>query len=139
MRGVKTVTRLKEKKSIFQAYQTEIYRIGWRVQYRAKKIRNHELPYQDTNTISSKAGLQPYLPLGLQSNLQCDFTTQVDNKILVNDLIRSLPPKGRLILHKLYIQDQTEAEVSKELNLSQQAVNKWKRKMLQQLSQTVNS
>lgn len=136
------MTRLKEKKSIFQVYQTEIYRIGWRVQYRAKKIRNHELLFQDTNTISSrssKTGLQSFLPLDLQSNLQCDFTTQVDNKILVNDLISSLPPKGRLILHKLYIQDQTEAEVSKELNLSQQAVNKWKRKMLQQLSQTVNS
>lgn len=131
--------KLDEKKSAFQAYQAEIYRIGWRLQYRAKKIRNRELPYQDTNTISSRVGLQLYSSLGLQSNLQCDFTTQVDNKILVNELMSSLPPKGRFILHKLYIQDQTEAEVSMELNLSQQAVNKWKRKMLQQLSQTVNS
>lgn len=131
--------KTESNKNIFQAYQTEIYRIGWRVQYRAKKIRNHELPFQDTNKISPKSGLQSYSPLGLQPNLQHDFTTQIDNKILVNDLINSLPPKGKLILHKLYIEDQTEVEVAKELNLSQQAVNKWKRKMLQQLSQTVNS
>lgn len=124
MGGVKTVKREEEKKSIFQAYQTEIYRIGWRLQYKAKKIRNHEFTYED-------AVLN-------HSSLQTNFTTQAENRILVNELIGGLPPKGRLILHKLYIQDQTEAEVSKELNLSQQAVNKWKRKMIQQLSQTVN-
>nr|WP_233167845.1 hypothetical protein [Paenibacillus roseus] len=41
-------------------------------------------------------------------------------------------------MYRLYIQEQTESEVARQLNLSQQAVNKWKRKMIQQLSRTVN-
>ncbi|WP_445322068.1 terminase gpP N-terminus-related DNA-binding protein [Paenibacillus sp. FSL M7-0420] len=38
----------------------------------------------------------------------------------------------------LYLQGMTEDEVAAQLKMSQQGVNKWKRKMLQQLSQTVN-
>ncbi|MCM3175726.1 MULTISPECIES: sigma factor-like helix-turn-helix DNA-binding protein [unclassified Paenibacillus] len=46
---------------------------------------------------------------------------------------------GREILHKIYFQGYTEAEVASHLNISQQAVNKWKRKMLNLLSQKVSS
>ncbi|MEC0089243.1 sigma factor-like helix-turn-helix DNA-binding protein [Paenibacillus macquariensis] len=58
---------------------------------------------------------------------------------MVQQLINTLPPYGKIILYKLYIQDQTESEVARQLQMSQQAVNKWKRKMIQQLSQTANS
>lgn len=106
--------------SIVEAYRTEIYRIGWRLQYQSKKVRKHECSYYDG--VIGKAS----------------FTTQVDNKIMLHELINSLPPKGKLIMYKLYVKDQTEAQISKELNLSQQAVNKWKQKMLKQLSQSIN-
>lgn len=106
--------------NIVEAYRTEIYRIGWRLQYQAKKVRKHECSfYEDA--------------IGNAS-----FTHQIDNKIMLDELINALPPKGRLIMHKLYVKDRTEAEVSKELNLSQQAVNKWKQKMLRQLFQSIN-
>lgn len=106
--------------SIVEAYRTEIYRIGWRLQYQSKKVRKHECSYYD----------------GVIGN--ASFTTQVDTKIMLYELINSLPPKGKLIMYKLYMKGLTEAEISKELNLSQQAVNKWKQKILKQLSQSIN-
>ncbi|MNJ75684.1 RNA polymerase sigma factor [compost metagenome] len=50
----------------------------------------------------------------------------------------SLPPQGKLVIDKLYFQDLTESEVAQQLKISQQTVNKWKQKMLQKLSQTIN-
>lgn len=43
-----------------------------------------------------------------------------------------------MIIDKLYMQGVTESEVAKQLEMSQQAVSKWKKKMLHQLSQTMN-
>ncbi|MEC0106956.1 helix-turn-helix domain-containing protein [Paenibacillus taichungensis] len=39
---------------------------------------------------------------------------------------------------KLYIEGYSEKEVASQMNISQQAVNKWKKKMLKHLSETVN-
>lgn len=103
--------------TVYERYKTEIYRIGWRVQYRAKKIRNRECPNFD------------YDPVG------GDFTTSSEEKILVQQLIDSLPPQGKTLIDKLYFQCQTEAEIAQHFQISQQAVNKWKRKMIQTLSQ----
>lgn len=105
---------------IYEYYKRQIYRIGWRVQYKAKKIRRLENPFYDINHDS------------------VSFVNTSDQKLWISQLINELPLQGRIILSKLYFEDLTEAEVAKQLNISQQAVNKWKRKMLQRLSQTVN-
>ncbi|WP_349255609.1 sigma factor-like helix-turn-helix DNA-binding protein [Paenibacillus sp.] len=40
---------------------------------------------------------------------------------------------------EIYFQDRTEKEIAAELNMSQQGVNKWKRKAMQKLSRTMSS
>lgn len=107
--------------TVYERYKTEIYRIGWRLQYQAKKIRNRESSFYDTDYSSS------------------NFTSSSDEKMLIHQLMNTLPPQGKVIIYKLYIQDLTETEVANELKISQQAVNKWKRKMIQKLSQMVRS
>jgi RNA polymerase sigma factor (sigma-70 family) len=106
---------------LYERCKSEIYRIGWRLQYRARKIRNKECSFYDHSL--SGAG----------------FVASSEERIWVRQLIDTLPPQGKIIIYKLYIQDLTEAEVARQLNISQQGVNKWKRKMISQLSRTVNS
>ncbi|MNO80582.1 sporulation sigma factor SigF [compost metagenome] len=112
---------METQQSVYERYKTEVYRIGWRLQYRAKVIKRRECSFYDR---------EPHVT---------SFTISTDDKMLVQQLIDTLPPCGKTILYKLYLQDQTESEVARQLNMSQQAVNKWKRKMIQKLSQTVNS
>ncbi|OAB32944.1 hypothetical protein PGLA_26035 [Paenibacillus glacialis] len=112
---------MEAQQSVYERYKTEVYRIGWRLQYRAKIIKNRECSFY---------GVEP---------AAVNFTTSIDNKLLIQQLIEPLPPYGKIILYKLYIQDQTESEVARQLQMSQQAVNKWKRKMIHKLSQTANS
>ncbi|MEK5400213.1 sigma-70 family RNA polymerase sigma factor [Paenibacillus sp. FSL K6-2859] len=107
--------------TVYERYKTEIYRIGWRLQYQAKKIRNRESSLYDSDYSSSS------------------FTSSSEDKMLIQQLMNTLPPQGKVIIYKLYIQDLTESEVANELKISQQAVNKWKRKMIQKLSQMVSS
>ncbi|WP_160036962.1 sigma-70 family RNA polymerase sigma factor [Paenibacillus sp. An7] len=110
-----------EKQSFMvERFRSEIYRIGWRLQYHNKKQRKHEISLFD----------------GTLDQRYC--TENWDNEILIKDLLWRLPKQGGTILYKLYIEDMTEKEVALQLNMSQQAVNKWKKKMFQQLSQTVN-
>ncbi|RRJ64201.1 sigma-70 family RNA polymerase sigma factor [Paenibacillus oralis] len=110
----------KKETLVVERYRKELYRIGWRMQYRYRKMRRHECSLFDN--ISG----------------QQHFSETSDTRILVQQLLHSLPEKGKTILHKLYIQELTEAEVAAQLQISQQAVSKWKKKMLQQLSQIAN-
>lgn len=103
-----------------QRYRREVYRIGWRLQYRSKKTNRNECAFFDINQV------------------QRDEAEDLINRLSVEQLLDTLPAKGQVILQKLYLQDMTEAEVAAQLHMSQQGVNKWKRKMLQQLSQTAN-
>lgn len=106
----------------FERVQGEVHRIGWRIQYRAKTLKRRECTFYDLERMYTKV----------------NFTDQAENRMLVEQLINTLPPQGKIIIYKLYIQDQTESEVARELNISQQAVNRWKRRMINQLSQTVS-
>lgn len=106
--------------SIIERYRNKVYRSGWRLQYHVKKMRTSEC------TLFEK------------SRENTCFSNELETRILVQQLLHSLPVQGRRVLYKLYILNMTEAEVAKQLKMSQQAVNKWKRKMLQQLSQSVN-
>ncbi|MBJ6362356.1 RNA polymerase sigma factor [Paenibacillus sp. GCM10012307] len=112
---------MKKQQTVYEQFKSEVYRIGWRVQYRAKKVRIRETSFCDKESAAVD-----------------NFTMNSDNRLLLEQLMDTLPPRGRAIMYRLYIQEQTESEVARQLNLSQQAVNKWKRKMIQQLSRTVN-
>ncbi|HBF2207823.1 sigma factor-like helix-turn-helix DNA-binding protein [Paenibacillus aceti] len=109
-----------KRNSVYECCKSEIYRIGWRVQYKAKRTRNQECPFYENNLSTPS------------------FSAMSEEKIYVEELINSLPPQGKIIIDKLYLQGLSEVEVARQLNISQQAVNKWKRKMILQLSQMVN-
>ncbi|MFC9773937.1 sigma-70 RNA polymerase sigma factor region 4 domain-containing protein [Paenibacillus chitinolyticus] len=115
---------MSRQSTLVEKYRKEVYRIGWRIQYKARVISNREYVVSD-NAYSFTAG---------------SFTESSDSRLDMLALIQSLPSRtGRIVLHELFIQDKTEAQVAKDLNMTQQAVNKWKRKMLRFLSQTKNS
>lgn len=108
--------------SIIDRYRKEIYRLGWRVQYKSKVTHKREVPIISESFIAS------------------DFTTQSDSRLYARELINSLPSDiEKIILYELYINDRTEAQVARKLQMSQQAVSKWKKKALQYLSRTANS
>ncbi|GGF93823.1 sigma-70 family RNA polymerase sigma factor [Paenibacillus aceti] len=113
---------MKEQKTAYEQYRKEVYRIAWRVQYRAKVVKRRECSFN---------GYEPAIT---------SFATSSDNKIVVQQLINDLPShKGKEIIFKLFMQDKTEGEVARELNMTQQGVNKWKRKMLQEMSRMMSS
>lgn len=63
-----------------------------------------------------------------------------DSALYLSQLISELPRDlGRTIIQEIYIKEKTEAQIAKELNISQQAVNKCKIKMLKHLSQIISS
>lgn len=99
-----------EQHEIYERYKREIYRIGWRVQYRAKKIRNQEDPIYDS--------IPSYI----------NFTNASENKVWIQQLLDSLPPQGKTIIDQIYLQGRTEAEVAKNLQMSQLAVTNGKEK-----------
>lgn len=111
----------KQYSTVYEQYRSEIYRIGWRIQYRMKKIRYRERPLYENSQYPSPS-----------------YTRSSEEKILVRDLVDKLPPRGKLVIEKLYFQHLTEEEVAQHLNISQQAVSKCKRKMIQLLSRTAN-
>ncbi|WP_334073423.1 MULTISPECIES: sigma-70 family RNA polymerase sigma factor [Paenibacillus] len=113
---------MKEQPTVYEQYRKEVYRIAWRVQYKAKVVKRRECSFN---------GFEPAVS---------SFTSSSDDKMLIRQLIDALPSStGRLIIYKLYLQDKTEREVALELNMTQQGVNKWKRKMIQELSRMMSS
>lgn len=113
---------MKEHHTVYEQYQKEVYRIAWRVQYKARAVRNRECSFN-----------------GIEPSVTC-FTSSSDNKIVVRQMISALPSTtGQTIISKIYLQDKTEGEVARELNMSQQGVNKWKRKMIKELSRMMKS
>ncbi|WP_348625380.1 sigma-70 family RNA polymerase sigma factor (plasmid) [Paenibacillus peoriae] len=108
--------------TLIEQYRRKIYRIAWKIQYKAKVQRNHELLSEDNNFQTTS------------------FTEHSDNTLFMSQLIETLPPNlGKLVIQKIYIEDKTEVQVAKELHITQQAVSKWKRKILNQLYQTLTS
>ncbi|MEI2397094.1 MULTISPECIES: sigma-70 family RNA polymerase sigma factor [Paenibacillus] len=104
--------------TVYERYRNELCRIGWRVQYRAKKAGRLESPLFD----NIQAGT--------------NFTQASENKIMIEQLTEGLPAFEKSILYNLYLEGYSEAEVAKQFNMSQQAVSKWKKKIIHQLSQT---
>ncbi|MGN7471089.1 sigma-70 family RNA polymerase sigma factor [Brevibacillus sp. SAFN-007a] len=97
-----------------------IKRIAWRLQYQAKKVSARELPI-----IENFCG---------QNQL-----SSVDSKLYVEDMLHSLPSKARFIIEQVVINGVPEEIVAKHLGISQQGVNKYKRKYLGVLRNQIQS
>ncbi|MEK5489739.1 sigma-70 family RNA polymerase sigma factor [Paenibacillus sp. FSL R7-0297] len=49
---------------------------------------------------------------------------------MIEQLTEGLPAFEKSILYNLYLKGYSEAEVAKQFNMSQQAVSKWKKKII---------
>ncbi|MEG6511497.1 hypothetical protein V6C32_06200 [Desulforamulus ruminis] len=113
---------MEKESNAIQFYREELKRIAWRLQYKSKVTLKRELPLE-LDHIHSK-----------------NFTEYSDNKIFIQQLINSISSDiGKKIIKEIYFNDKTEAQVAKEMNISQQAVNKWKTKILHSLYQKLSS
>ncbi|WP_128895147.1 sigma factor-like helix-turn-helix DNA-binding protein [Longirhabdus pacifica] len=92
-------------------------RTAWKLQYRSRVQRNKEsFLFQDYFT--SQPGFENDLVL----------------KLHVEELLESISShRGKYILIRLFYEQATEKEIASELNISQQAVSKWKKKILQSI------
>lgn len=98
------------EQQMIQRYRQEIYRIGWRLQYRSKRTRRHECTFMD---------IRP---------AQRDEAEEMINRLSVEQLLDTLPAKGKVILQKIYLQEMTEAEVAAQLHMSQQGLTNGSKK-----------
>lgn len=100
-------------------YYTEVIRRkAWRLQYQARSKYRREGPGQDYEWTEPS------------------FTSAVEGDIWVEQVLDALPSDtGREIMKALYLRNRSEKEVALEFGMSQQGVNRWKHKMLQQLRQ----
>ncbi|EPY09684.1 sigma-70 family RNA polymerase sigma factor [Paenibacillus alvei] len=108
--------------SVIEQYQKELKRIAWRLQYYARVRRRRETALND----------YMYLTTPVHDHYR-------ESHIYVMDLIDKIPfETGKQIIFKIYIQEKPETQIAKEMNISQQAVSKWKRKCLKYLYQKMN-
>ncbi len=92
-------------------------RAAWRIQYKARVQQAKECQIIFEN--------QAY---------NCGFETEILSKLYVKELLDTIPwEKCRFILEKTIIEEMTEKEVALELQMTQQGVNKWKKKRLELL------
>lgn len=103
-------------------YERALKRLAWRLQYRERRRAGRERGYYEE--MPSPA-----------YRMEESAVTKLD----VAEQLAQLPPSGRRVIVGLYLRDRTEAELARELHISQQAVNKWKQKMLNRLSQKASS
>ncbi|WP_322906259.1 hypothetical protein [Paenibacillus campi] len=104
-----------------EQYRQRLRQASWRMQYRAKAQLYHE-------NLSLNEQIAPV-------SVKFDEL----NMVIVQAWIDSLPwAKARQMMIGLYIEGRSEQELAIQLQISQQAVNRWKRKSIQFLSQTYN-
>lgn len=112
---------MSKESTVIDFYRRELKRIAWRLQYKARMKLKRELP------------LKPNL------DHSDSFTKHSDNKMFIQYLIHSITSdNGKKIIYEIYFNNKTEVQVAREMNISQQAVNKWKTKILQYLYQKLS-
>lgn len=103
-------------------YKQCLKRAAWRLQYKAKAQNYRES-----------------MPLLENSFTDIKFESEIISQLYVNELLSTIKsPKEKYIIDRIFIQGAIEKEVSKELKISQQGVNKWKRKALKNLRMKIN-
>ncbi|MFS0724798.1 hypothetical protein [Paenibacillus sp. 1P07SE] len=104
-------------------YATGLKRLAWRLQYQERRRTGREYSFYEEMK-------QPAY------RMEEETVTRLE----LEELVAGLPgAAGREVIMGLYFRDRTEKQLALEMNMSQQAVNKWKRNMLKQLSQKMNS
>ena len=100
-----------------------IKRAFWRLQYKARKKNNTEIYNLLDNNISSES-----------------FDSKVATKLDLENLVRKIPSqKSRYIIVRTVLQGVPEKVVANELKISQQAVNKCKKKILADLRMKIKA
>ncbi len=107
--------------SRIENYRTLLKRAAWRMQYKIRTQNDKEC--------------KSFMDYLAHNN---SFETEVLSDIYVNDLLKRIPSeKCRYIVQRTVIEEMTEKEVAYELNITQQAVSKWKKKGLEMLRQNI--
>lgn len=105
---------------IQETINKEIQRIAWRLQYYAKKD-SHQYPFTYDFTREES------------------FEDEVLLKLYIQDIMSLINKKeGKKVIHSLFLEGKSVKEISAEMKISVQAVNKWKRKTLQDLKQKIS-
>lgn len=109
-------------KTIQERYRAELKKLAWRLQYRCKVTSNREYSMVfDLNSIES-------------------FENQCVSNFHVQEIFQLIPNEvGKKVIHSIYLEGKSEKKVADELNITQQAVNKWKKKTLKMLSVKLTS
>ncbi len=96
-----------------------VERIAWGIQYQVKKKNRQSyehLPYLDEFCGGSDNVLKA-----------------VEEQLFVEQLLSTIPEQAQLIIRRTVLEGATDTEVANQLHVSQQAVNRCKRKYLHQL------
>ncbi|UKS25738.1 DUF1492 domain-containing protein [Paenibacillus sp. HWE-109] len=106
-------------------YRQVLQRFAWRIQYHARKQINREVLSIDFDNYHN------------HHNYQNNVSERLKD-IQLHELIQSInSEKGRYIIQRIYIDGLKEKEVADELQISQQAVSKWKKKSLDYMKSTM--
>lgn len=98
---------MSKESNVIDFYRRELKRIAWRLQYNARVRLKRERPLKPNLSHSGS------------------FTEHSDNKMLIQYLINSIPSDiSKIIIKEIYFNNKTEAQIAREMNISQQAVNK---------------
>lgn len=79
---------------------------------------------------------------GLYSILESTSDPDVLDKIeadMIHKVIQELDEVDRAIIISVFYEDKSETEIAKQLNITQQAVNKRKKKILKELKSVINT
>ena len=70
--------------------------------------------------------------------LSTDPSDGMLNKIMLNEALKSLPEREKKIVLLRYFRDKTQAEIAKELNISQVQVSRIENKVLESLREKLS-
>lgn len=95
---------------------------AWRLQYRVRIQRSREYIVSFDHEIGTSS-----------------FDTELISDMFVKELLEEIPwEKSRYVIQRIVIEGLTEKEVAFELHITQQGVNKWKRKGLEILRKNLS-
>lgn len=98
-------------------YKQYLKRAAWRLQYKMKTQNYRES-----------------MPLLENAYVDTRFESEIISMLYIKELLNTIKsPKEKYIITRIFIQGATEKKVSEELGISQQGVNKCKRKVLKNL------
>ncbi|MDN4619780.1 sigma-70 family RNA polymerase sigma factor [Paenibacillus sp. PsM32] len=98
-------------------YQEELKRLAWRIHYRIKKTERNEK-------------LVRFDPIIAVNSFEENINFKLSLEQMLNELSSLL---GKEIIYRIYILEEREKDVAYSLNMTQQAVNRWKQKMLKEM------